>query len=226
MIIAYIFDVTKINENDYKEFYNIISEKRQKKADLYTSKESTIRCVMAEIMIKYALKQEGCDNCFEVRQNSHGKPYFENIPNIKFNVSHSGKWVTVAISNSEVGVDVEYILRDADKRGIANRFFSEKERKYIFSAKTDAEENINWTQIWTLKESYIKYLGKGLSKKLNSFEIVRVKTGFSVNDSENNADKTFFNTFLLDDDYVLSVCGEENEVKIKNIELCKLKELI
>ena len=39
----------------------------------------------------------------------YGKAYISNYENIYFNLSHSGKMILCAISNKEVGVDIEYI---------------------------------------------------------------------------------------------------------------------
>ena len=40
-----------------------------------------------------------------VSKNKHGKPFFENGP--FFNISHSCKYVVMAVSSKEVGVDIE-----------------------------------------------------------------------------------------------------------------------
>ena len=49
---------------------------------------------------------------------------------------------------------------------------------------------------------------------------------FCVKDSERQINKPFFNTFFIDDEYVLSVCSNENEAEIKNVELYDIKNLI
>lgn len=42
----------------------------------------------------------------EINKTKLGKPYFKNL-NIHFNYSHSTNYIACAISNSEVGIDIE-----------------------------------------------------------------------------------------------------------------------
>lgn len=66
-----------------------------------------------------------------------------------------------------MGVDVERI-RSADLK-IARRFFTDNEYRYI--TKTGSDIDIRFFEIWTKKEAFIKYIGKGLSIPLNSFDV-------------------------------------------------------
>lgn len=75
--------------------------------------------------------------------------------------------IAVAISNNPVGVNVEKI-REIDVR-IAKRFFTECELNYIKKDRNCIYEH--FFEIWTKKEAYIKYIGKGLSVSLNSFDV-------------------------------------------------------
>ena len=87
-----------------------------------------------------------------------GKPYFADLP-IRFSLSHSGQKVILAVSQHEIGADIEQILpRSTD---VAKRFFTERERAYVFAAETEALSR--FYEIWTKKEAYGKYLGCGLS---------------------------------------------------------------
>ncbi len=81
-----------------------------------------------------------------------GKPYFENLP-LYFSNSHSGTRVAIAVSDRPVGVDIER-KRDV-RKGLSERFFTEKEQKCDFF------------EIWTKKEAYGKCKG-GLSKVLST----------------------------------------------------------
>lgn len=118
----------------------------------------------------------------------HGKPYFENLPDFYFNISHSGDLTVIAISDQNIGIDIEK-LRNINLR-VAKRF-CEDEYTYI-------TKNVSPTaffEIWTKKEAYLKYLGEGLHGRLNSFSVF--KTNIPI--------KTF-----RKDDYIISVCGTEN----------------
>ena len=89
------------------------------------------------------------------------------LDDIYFNISHSGEWVICAISDCELGVDVEKI-----QKNIPNwiYIFSEAEQQMI--RKWNGLERAElFYKFWTLKESYIKAVGLGLNMPMNSFSI-------------------------------------------------------
>lgn len=101
-------------------------------------------------------------------QNSYGKPYIIGFPNFHFNVSHSENLLVILLSDQPVGVDVEK-TRNPNIQN-ANRFFTENEKNYVLS---DPSLTIKrFYEIWTRKEAYVKYLGKGLSHPLLSFDVL------------------------------------------------------
>lgn len=106
------------------------------------------------------------DICIE--KTDFGKPFFKDFPNIKFNISHSKNIVICVFSDLEIGCDIEEI-RPCDLK-LAKRFFSENEYLYLDSLPKEEQDDC-FFRYWTLKESYIKAVGKGLSLPLNSFEI-------------------------------------------------------
>lgn len=102
----------------------------------------------------------------QFRRNPYGRPYVPNVRHFHFNVSHAGDYVAIVAARNTVGVDLERI-RDMDQ-SIIKRFYTPAEREYCARA-CDADRQAAETQIWTLKESYIKARGKGLSLPLDSF---------------------------------------------------------
>jgi len=91
-----------------------------------------------------------------------------NLP-AHFNVSHSGNYTVVAISNRPIGVDIE-IIRDFSAI-LAKKLFNEDELKYISGTGPSRKKSLmqqSFYQIWTAKEAYLKYLGTGISGGVNS----------------------------------------------------------
>ena len=88
-----------------------------------------------------------------------------------FNLSHTIDTVAVAISSHcELGVDIEQI-RDLDNSylNISQHFFTPQEATNIVSLPRYEGQLLFW-KMWTLKEAYIKYRGKGLSLGLDCIE--------------------------------------------------------
>ena len=124
----------------------------------------------------------------DVLKNEFSKPYFENSAH--FNISHSKGIAVVCFCEEPVGVDVEKI-RDVNLK-IKDRFFGDTEKEQV-------KTNSDFTKVWTAKESYIKYLGTGLSTPLNSFDV-------------NNLDVNFLHFDY--NDYHICVCTK-NVIKFK-----------
>ena len=104
---------------------------------------------------------------------SNGKPVLTNSSiAVEFNISHKRNVIIGAIMPGqcgvELGVDVEPIAEDSSILGVASRFFSNKE---VTELNTQPTENrlARFCEHWTLKESYIKASGKGLSIPLMDF---------------------------------------------------------
>ncbi len=111
----------------------------------------------AKMLVEVAAKELcGAENP-TVRKGAHGKPYFRDLP-IKFSVSHCKSRVVVAVSEREIGVDIQHISpRRAD---ITKRFFTEEEAEYVGS------DTARFYEIWTKKEAYSKWKGTPLAENL------------------------------------------------------------
>ena len=93
----------------------------------------------------------------------YGRPFISQDQNpikIDFNISHSGNLIVVGVlKNVAIGVDTEHVDRDIPI-DVSNLAFSPKEQNSIM------KDNQKAMKFWTLKESYIKALGNGMSYPL------------------------------------------------------------
>ena len=83
-----------------------------------------------------------------------GKPYIENCA-YHFNISHSGDWLLLAVGDAPVGADIEKITKIRPKT--VEKFFSKIEQDRV-----EKEGKNAFFEIWTQKESYVKYTGEGM----------------------------------------------------------------
>jgi 4'-phosphopantetheinyl transferase len=104
--------------------------------------------------------------------NEYGRPAIAepaDFPAVRFNLSHTTGMILCAVAfDHEVGVDVEDTTRPGETVSIANRYFSPSEVRDLH-AVPEAEQRARFFEYWTLKESYIKARGMGLSLPLEQF---------------------------------------------------------
>ncbi|HHF7060825.1 TPA: 4'-phosphopantetheinyl transferase superfamily protein [Streptococcus mutans] len=176
----------------------LIEEEDRKQILRYQFWQDRQRSLLGHLLSRYAIIQEYAltNKEIQIRRHAYGKPYIKDYSQIHYNISHSGEWVVVAIGKSPIGIDVENRREDWDL--IGERVFSESEK--YWSQNSYKRKAI----LWTIKEAYVKYLGIGLSKSLNSFSIDikrRIITEIQ------KPFQTSFDYFVLDNDYVCSECG-------------------
>ena len=94
-----------------------------------------------------------------------GKPHLKNQA-VYFNISHTLNKVIIAISNQEVGVDIESATREFKSRQY-EKLFSKGELRDLEKVNYD---NLSLMTTWVKKEAYLKYLGKGITTSLSSFD--------------------------------------------------------
>lgn len=105
--------------------------------------------------------------------NAYGRPSISNDSDgarrISFNLSHTRKLVVLAITHDhELGIDTEDTLTRSPPLEIADRFFAPDEVASLRALPT-SRQSVRFFQYWTLKESYIKARGLGLSLPLDQF---------------------------------------------------------
>ncbi|MBM6804467.1 4'-phosphopantetheinyl transferase superfamily protein, partial [Mediterraneibacter glycyrrhizinilyticus] len=104
-------------------------------------------------------------NCISIRTGNYGKPeiVLGKSPHLAFSISHSGDYVVLAFGLKRViGVDVEQVKELPEYLELAQHFFTQEESSEI-------KEIRHFYNYWTAKEAYVKALGVGLQKPLDSF---------------------------------------------------------
>lgn len=225
-----MIEVISVNLNDalerskFERLMSYTSKEKRERIKRFQGYDDALRTLIGDVLIRYLIckKLEIENQKLLFGANEFGKPFLINDNNIQFNISHSGKWVVCSIDNLPVGIDIEQI-KSIDM-GIAERFFSKNEVKSLMS-KCVAEREAYFYDLWALKESYIKAVGKGLSIPLNSFTIRIVEDNITLY-STNEPDNYYFKQYPIDKDYKMAVCSSKNEFpdKINFININELYE--
>ena len=164
------------------------------------------RSLFGELVARAVLAQKLGTNGSQITfsKTENGKPYL-NHKNAMFNVSHSGNWVVMAFSSTEVGIDVETI-RPVNYR-IAERFFSGSEVEFL-NSKNGQEKLDYFFDLWTLKESFLKLIGTGLTRSLSSFSVFHDGNEFRMKEKGKSGNSDiYFKQYFLEEGYKLSVCS-------------------
>lgn len=199
------------NYDDFscEKFLDLLSPDRREKYERLKPKKDKENCVISYLLLKKALSDFGVNDP-ELATGANGKPFLKNSKNIYFNISHTGGGVAAVADTSPVGIDIQDIL--PVRNGVIERCFSDKEKMLISSSDSPEKE---FTKLWTLKESAVKYSGETIASLKN----------FCFADSTEAFEKygRKFTTFERKNLFI-SVCGERFFSQIKQIE--KLEEII
>lgn len=143
---------------------------RLEKAARYRFEADRMRSLTAGRLLHRACAEAGIPGAdARVLTGEQGKPYFAFHPEWRFSLSHSGDLAMCVMSPNEVGCDIERIgERETEK--LAKRFFSGAENE-LLERTPEAERARMFFRLWTLKESFLKCTGEGLTRPLDSFTV-------------------------------------------------------
>ena len=206
MVELYAIDISHtVTVEQLKKYLSLVSAEKRQRLSEFHFEEDMKRSLYGELLVRHLACQKlnikNCQISFET--NIYGKPSIKSFPDFYFNISHAGKQVVCAIDNEPVGVDIEEIK--PIELDIAKRFFTENEYTLI-TEEPEEQQMLKFYQIWTAKESYIKFIGTGLSTPLSSFSVYKTKFN-EYRITENN--KVRIKMIFDIEGYVLSVCYVE-----------------
>jgi len=154
-------------------------------------------------------------------RNGHGKPFLKDT-DIEFNVSHSRDRLLVAVTTGRaIGVDIEFRRSGINMDAIADRWFAPEEREFFQGLEKPEEA---FFDIWAKKEAYVKALGIGIFKELNSFAVpLGDEPGFpsiGIYDAKGVKNgEWFFQTLEIDPAYAAALVSKAPAVPVQ---LCTL----
>ena len=146
-----------------------VSEQRREKLARLRAEGARLLSLGAALLLDRMLIDAGLPPAGPFALGEQGKPYLPDRPDVHFSLSHSGTWVLCALSDAELGCDVEGPRRFDP--ALARHFFHPDETAWLFSLPP-REQDAAFLRLWTLKESYLKAVGLGLSLPLDAFRIL------------------------------------------------------
>ncbi len=120
------------------------------------------QCAAAGLLLTHLFGEKGVAPNLTYGEN--GKPYLADKSDTFFSITHSDKWVFLAVSDGEIGIDAQIPHKVCPR--LAARSTTPEELSWV---KLDTEPH--FTRLWTMKEAYLKYTGTGLTVPIREVTI-------------------------------------------------------
>lgn len=189
------------------------------RAQRFHMKKDKNRFIICRSILKIVLAAYSYSNVnsINIEYHSNKKPFLRTHSNLFFNVSHSEDFAIIVISNSEVGIDVEYISKDFEYTELFTDVFHDDEIAVIQSAD---DKKLAFYTFWTRKEAFVKALGKGIDDSFKQIPCLAGNHIFDLNITKSKANWQV-NSFELAKNYICSVAHDSDfdskKMKILNL---------
>lgn len=137
--------IADISGLDIEKSLGLVSAHRREKVIGLAHDGDKRRSLGVELLLKKAVGRS------DYVLSENGRPFFADCKAF-FSLAHCGSYAVCAVSDGNVGVDIE-LPRPGSTR-LAERFFLPDEAALVNAAE---EADREFCRLWTLKESYIKY---------------------------------------------------------------------
>lgn len=159
------FDLDQLNNETIEWCMQHLPEERRAKV-LHQRREIDRKLSVASyLLLIHALHKKFSLSSPTIAYTDKGKPYLLDYPDIHFNISHCPLGCVCAVSDKPVGVDIQDMRPFS--QDIANRCCSTEE---LLRLRQSADPAACFTQMWAMKESYLKMTGEGIAQSLPTID--------------------------------------------------------
>ena len=123
---------------------------------------------LGNLFVVYIVQKMGLSFDFTFGFESLGKPFFLYNNKLHFSISDSKQYIAIVLNDKRVGIDIEYLREN--KKEIAKRNFHPKEVEYL-DKYVGNEYDQAFTQLWTIKEAYVKMTGAGIGGYFKTIDL-------------------------------------------------------
>lgn len=187
-----------------------VDETKREKLYRYHFQEDALRSLMGELLVRYLFETHFSLSRDTIRfqTNGFGKPELMDVNNLHFNLAHSGNWIVAAIDKNPIGIDIEEMKSiDID---VMKEVLTTQEIKTLQALPAN-EQPYFFYNLWTIKESYVKYKGKGFSIPPASISVaVSAENFIKLLDINSNQLPCFFHQLTIDAAYKMALCTYQN----------------
>ena len=208
MVKIYIISFKKISEH-FDTLTNLLSCDKKQEILRCKSRKAALDRLASNLMLLHLF---GKDYDCLLQYGKQGKPYVPGGP--AFNISHSGDYAVMAVSDQEIGIDIEKTI--SKRMVLSDSFLTKAELEWI-----EKEPIPNFFICWTRKESIAKLDGAGLQLGFKNFNTLP----FSSEKIEIFGKNIYIKTFDYDE-HIISVASETqfHDLEMKELNPCEFPD--
>jgi 4'-phosphopantetheinyl transferase len=145
----------------YKEIDDAIIPKIPQEVDFSAFKKVNSLFLQAILSAHSGQLVQSSDFLFQ----EFGKPYLnpDQFKDIHFNVTHTKDEIAVAVADFSLGFDIE-LIHDNYPTSLVNQVSHAEDQLKI-------ESSVQFYQLWSMKEAFVKYTGDGLQFSLKNIVV-------------------------------------------------------
>lgn len=159
--------IIKPSKEELDSLYNSLPSKLIDNANRFKNwKQKCLRLIGWQLLLD-ELRRLNCSELINhISFAEKGKPFFKGN-NVFFNFSNTKDTIILVVSDSEIGVDLEF--NRSCKKNIYNKVFCKEEITFL---ENSVNENKDFITLWTKKEAVVKLFGGGISMGMNKFSVL------------------------------------------------------
>jgi 4'-phosphopantetheinyl transferase len=173
-LLIYCCHLPAIDAELMQEYLPLLNAEEHQRFEAFRVEPARKSFLVSRALLRTTLAQRlKCSpDELQFRRDHNDKPQLATpASHWQFNLSHAGDWAVLALSSAgAIGIDVEFHERRNQLDGISNRFFSAAEHRYLSGLPEDFRRQ-RFFELWTLKEAYVKALGRGIATALAGTDI-------------------------------------------------------
>ncbi|WP_337078467.1 4'-phosphopantetheinyl transferase family protein [Acinetobacter pittii] len=214
---VYVCPVSRVPQDHLvlSHYLGFLSLAEKLRYDQYHPKAARL-FLISRVLVKTVLADKLGISPHEVNIQLHpnGKPFVEGSKAVYFNLSHSANIIVLAVTEAgEIGIDVERLDREFEWRRV-DSVLASSEIEWIKQNELIDPSTVyqRFFQIWTLKESYIKCTGEGMSRHLKKLNFHVLAEHIEFLDSTRDIQKTeeyYFQSYVYDHNFIFSICLQQ-----------------
>src|SRR3954465_8827468 len=171
---VWLASLSNVSSSEAFAYLQLLSEPEQAQWQRFKVEDARLQYLVTRALVRTTLSRyaDVPARTWQFETNAYGCPHI-SLPqasrNLRFNLSNTTGLVACAVSmDCEIGIDVENITRTVDADAVAPSVFAPAELADFREAGLE-DQRERFFSYWTLKESYIKARGMGLSLPLEQF---------------------------------------------------------